>query len=152
MLKRTEENKERRKKERLDDYYRRNFKARASSEPVARRGRLSPTFQLAAAARKPTQAWAQARHSCWHHQQGVWLRYTLCWRRSRQPWRAWGPSGPWGMSTGCLRADVSAVCAGRLQDYFEFDGGSTQAAEARGLKADTAQAIARWLEKNGDQK
>lgn len=35
-----------------------------------------------------------------------------------------------------------------LQDYFEFDGGSARAAEARGIKSETQEAIARWLEKN----
>jgi len=35
-----------------------------------------------------------------------------------------------------------------LQDYFEFDGGSSKAAQARGIKPETQAAIQRWLEDN----
>lgn len=37
-----------------------------------------------------------------------------------------------------------------FKDYFEFDGGSEEAARARGLSGETQAAIRKWLDDNAD--
>jgi hypothetical protein len=69
-----------------------------------------------------------------------------------------------GVAPGTVHADADWSCSccaterlacniascRKPQDYFEFEAGNAQTGRARGLSAESQQAIAQWLKENED--
>jgi hypothetical protein len=127
MLKRTEEMREQRYKERLNDYYRRNFKV--ASRPLAGAPGQAP------APPRPALPASGGRRSSPAARPG--LRFACPGNSPRCP-TARPPTRP----------RLPARPGPPPQEYFDFEGGNASAGKARGLSQETQEAIAKWLEEN----
>jgi hypothetical protein len=123
LLRRTEEKKDERKKERLDSYNRRG-------------GRMG------SCCRCMLRGMLHARQPCLLSRCRVWLHSGWPTPAIRHP-SAIAASPPTH-----LPYPATTV----FRDYFEFDAGSPEAARARGLSPETAAAIRKWMDDNDEQK
>jgi hypothetical protein len=144
LLKRSQEKKEERDKERLTAYYKKNFKVSqlkhsrwlSLPEEVKQASRCEPLRlgSITASALQPEHA---TKGVC---ADGVVMAVAA-------PAVDCSPAHV----TSHPPPQIHSSCASALpslQDYFEFEGGNTRAGAARGISSETQQAIARWLEQN----
>jgi hypothetical protein len=135
LLRRSEEKKDQRKKERLDAYYKKNFKVWQLNMPAVGLHLMAHLALVGMHILMLRTLYigliAEAGRTVLHSVAGC---TSIDHRATTGPLQQ------------CPVLSPLACCC--PQEYFEFDSGTARAATARGISPETQQEIARWLEAN----